>query len=108
MIAPPVARPRTIQIARLYGFCPVQADGFVDGLPFYFRARHDYWVFAIAATPDIDPVQVAIENAPGFRMMRRYGRRDNCDASFMSHTQARVFIESTAYYYLHGEEKTAC
>jgi len=98
----PLARVRDIHFARLWGQCPVQAFGTVNGLPFYFHARFDTWTFAISATPDIDPVQVAIENAPGFRVQHVYRKRTRgrCDASFMSHAQARVFIETTANYYL--------
>jgi hypothetical protein len=97
----------TIQITRLYGFCPVQANGTVNGLPFYFHARFDTWTFAIASTPDIDPIQVAIQNAPGFRMQRKYRKRTRgkCDASFMSHAQAKVLIETTANYYLGRKER---
>lgn len=100
----------TVQIVRIYGYCPVQADGFVNGLPFYFHARFDTWTFAIAQTPDIDPVQVAINNAPGFRMSRIYRKRTRgkCDASFMSHAQAKVLIETTARYYLYKEGKQSC
>lgn len=29
------------------GFCPVQAEGDVDGKPFYFRARGDTWVLRV-------------------------------------------------------------
>lgn len=98
----PLARVRNIHFGRLWGQCPVQAFGSVNGLPFYFHARFDRWVFAIAETPDGDPVQVAIENAPGFRMQRKYGRRGNCDASFMSHQQTKSFIVTATRYYLNG------
>lgn len=107
MISAPVQAP-SIHITRIYGYCPVQGDGFVNGLPFYFHARFDTWTFAISETPDVDPVQVAINNAPGFRMQRKYRKqtRGKCDASFMSHAQARVLIESTARYYLNKERQT--
>lgn len=109
MISAPVQTP-IIDITRIYGYCPVQADGFVNGLPFYFHARFDRWVFAIASAPDVDPVQTAIGNAPGFRMQRKYRKRTRgkCDASFMSHAQARVLIESTARYYLNREGEKQC
>ena len=38
------------------GNCPVQAEGKIGNLPFYFRARHDGWQFYIAAKPDGDPL----------------------------------------------------
>lgn len=38
------------------GNCPVQAEGRVDGLPCYFRARGESWQFCVAATPTGDPL----------------------------------------------------
>lgn len=109
MISAPAKAP-TVNITRIYGYCPVQADGFIGELPFYFHARFDTWTFAISEAPDIDPVQVAIGQAPGFRMQRRYRKRTRgkCDASFMSHAQARVLIETTARYYLNLQERKSC
>lgn len=97
MIALPT-RTRTIDIIRLYGFCPVQADGMVDGLPFYFHARFNRWVFAVASSQHGDPVRVAAGIEPGFSLQRTFGH-DN-DASFMSHLQAKALIVTSAQYYL--------
>ena len=36
-----------IKIEWLGGNCPVQAEGTVDGKPFYFRARGEYWSMGI-------------------------------------------------------------
>ena len=33
------------------GFCPVQGYGEVDGLHWYFRARHDDWTFEVWDEP---------------------------------------------------------
>ena len=38
-----------------WGACPVQAEGTVDGLPFYFRARGGEWTLSVAATPAGEP-----------------------------------------------------
>jgi hypothetical protein len=103
----PLARVRNICISQIYGFCPVQGEGTVKGLPFYFRARADTWIFAVANTPDGDPVQVAIEQAPGFRIQRPYGRKYSHDAGFMSHQRARILIYTTAIYYLNGGNRNA-
>ena len=46
------------------GACPVQGDGMVDGLPWYFRARGVSWSFSVAATPEGDPVDALFDNAP--------------------------------------------
>lgn len=96
----PLARVRNIHIERLWGHCPVQAFGTVNGMPFYFRARFNSWVFAVAASKHADPVQVAIGVEDGFCYERTYGHGN--DASFMSHVQARILIASTASYYLNG------
>ena len=42
------------------GACPVQGEGLVNGLPWYFRARGGVWRFSVARTPDGDPI-----SAPG-------------------------------------------
>lgn len=36
---------------QLYGACPVQGQGDVDGFHWYFRARHDAWSFEVYSTP---------------------------------------------------------
>lgn len=46
------------------GACPLQGDGVVDGLPWYFRARGEHWSFSVAATPDGDPVGVWVTDDP--------------------------------------------
>jgi hypothetical protein len=37
----------TLRIDYLGGNCPVQAEGIVDGHPFYFRARGEHWSMGI-------------------------------------------------------------
>ena len=39
----------------LGGNCPVQAEGTVDGKPFYFRARGEHWRMGIGGDPVGDP-----------------------------------------------------
>ena len=39
-----------IQIDTFGGNCPVQAEGAMDGLRFYFRARGNAWQFHVAKT----------------------------------------------------------
>lgn len=36
-----------LTIDYLGGNCPVQAEGTLDGLPFYFRARGEHWSFRV-------------------------------------------------------------
>jgi len=35
------------EVRSISGFCPVQAEASVDGLPFYFRARGEHWALHI-------------------------------------------------------------
>ena len=37
------------------GYCPCQAEGTMNGNPFYFRARHGYWTLCVVE-PGSDPV----------------------------------------------------
>lgn len=48
------ARAPGIEVDTFGGMCPVQVEGKVDGLPFYFRARGEAWSMRIAAAPDGD------------------------------------------------------
>ena len=34
------------------GWCPVQVEGTIDGLAFYFRARGDHWTVTISMTAE--------------------------------------------------------
>lgn len=40
------------------GACPFQAEGTINGKPFYFRARHGSWTLEVAEVGD-DPVRNA-------------------------------------------------
>ena len=44
-----------VWIRSVGGSCPCQADGTMDGNPFYFRARHGEWSFCVTK-PGVDPV----------------------------------------------------
>lgn len=44
-----------IEIDAIYGNCPVQADGKINGQPFYFRARGEHWSIGIGKDPIGDP-----------------------------------------------------
>ena len=67
--------------------CPVQAEGAVDGFPFYFHARHDEWTFGLANGREPDPVGIESE-ADGFY------RAATCeDASWLPLDQAKAIVE---------------
>ena len=53
----------------VYGQHPVQADGQVQGHPFYFRAKWDFWTFTVCTNSDNENVPSMIdppEDEPGF------------------------------------------
>ena len=75
----------------LYGNCPVQGDGRIDGVPFYFRARGDRWSLSIGADP--------LGN-PAWRHVRRYG--SGFDAGWMSDDEARSLLEQALARYEAG------
>ncbi|MBN9693536.1 MAG: hypothetical protein J0M24_25090 [Verrucomicrobia bacterium] len=58
---------------RIYGHCPVQAEGAVRGCSFYFRAKHDEWGFSLATSPDTDPVDICSPEQ-GFYRSGSYGK----------------------------------
>lgn len=78
-----------INITFLGGNCPVQAEGFVNGVPFYFRARHEHWSFGAG----IDPVE-----GDEFYIQQRYDG-GQADAGWMSDEEARSAIEASAKLY---------
>lgn len=81
-----------IEITEIGGACPVQAEGTIDGNPFYFRARWDDWEFVVSQ-PGTDPVQVLIDGN-GF-----YREGEHPNAGRMSVEEARDIIEQCAAEY---------
>lgn len=75
-----------IEIDWLGGNCPVQAEGTVDGEPFYFRARGEHWSMGIGGEPVGYPAWKIKENYPG----------DQFAAGWMAEDEARTFIEKAA------------
>jgi hypothetical protein len=51
----PVSEMDGIEIDLLGGNCPLQAEGRIDGKPFYFRARGESWSLGIGGEPVLDP-----------------------------------------------------
>lgn len=51
----PATIPDGVVIDWLGGNCPVQAEGTVDGKPFYFRARGEHWSLGIGGEPVCAP-----------------------------------------------------
>lgn len=73
-----------VTIDTIYGECPVQAEGMIDGLPFYFRARHASWRIEIGR---LDDETFWVYSEP-------YGT--DSEAGWMPSSVARAFIVKSA------------
>lgn len=78
------------------GNCPVQAGGFVNGKPFYFRARGEEWRMNIGGA------DVVAE--PEWSYAEDYGS-DAFDAGWMTEEEAMRFIERSAQGFASGISK---
>jgi hypothetical protein len=67
----------------VYGNCPVQADGTIDGTPFYFRARGSKWALSVGE----DPL-----SSSAWRHIEDYGE-DQFSAGWMTEDEAITFIK---------------
>ena len=78
---------------------PVQAEGTLDGHPFYFRARGDQWAFSLAEEPGLDPIYIeSAEGAAGrgYFLAKEYGAPGSFAASYMPLAKARDVIAACA------------
>jgi hypothetical protein len=74
------------------GMCPVQGEGTVDGVRWYFRARGSHWEMYIAAKPDTDPLDcMAPTFLPGHYMSETFGTWP--DAGYMAPAVAWAQIQ---------------
>lgn len=90
-----------LEVTRLGGFAPVEAEGTLCGKPFYFRARGNRWTFALASGPQSDPVDVLCQNgAGGFLRQGTVGEPDTHAAGYMAPTEAMLLIQQCAREYL--------
>jgi hypothetical protein len=80
----------TVHIAEIGGACPVQAEGTVKGVPFYFRSRWDRWAMHIGADPLAAESWVYEELYSGGPM----------GAGYVSEQEAREFINKAADIWL--------
>ena len=76
-----------LNITMIGGNCPVQAEGDIDGKPFYFRARGQHWSMSIGGP---DPV-----SEPEGNHVETYGDGP-FDAGWMSEDEARRCIDMAA------------
>lgn len=81
-----------IYVYWLSGLCPVQAQGWVDGMPFYFRARGDQWTMAIHETVTMN-IDLAVGDDGNWTYGETYGIVP--DAGYMPFIEALCFIETS-------------
>ena len=81
------------------GVCPVQAEGEIDGLPFYFRSRRRHWTLHLATAPDGDPLD---DDALAHR--EEYPSGGEFDASYAEPAECMEFIERAAAILLNPAE----
>lgn len=82
----------TLRITDIGGNCPVQAEGTIDGKPFYFRARGEYWRMEIG-----EPVE--------WQRSAKWGDSPYA-AGWMPEAEAIAFIEQCAAEYMAEKGKS--
>jgi len=85
------------------GFGPVQGEGTINNHPFYFRARHNEWSFAISEHQEMDPVDIQfIETGKkyGFYKEMKYCDKRQELASYISLVEAEKIIIDCCKEYL--------
>lgn len=97
---------------RIYGQHPVQAEGFVAGHPFYFRAKWDFWDFTVCTSHDFpdagssldppDDCQGFFQDGEylGYHLSQRHGQ--GTDASYLTVDEARAILEPCLRRFLRG------
>lgn len=80
----------TVEIDMIGGNCPVQAEGKINGEPFYFRARGERWSIGIGGDVVGEPDWYYEEDYPGGTFA----------AGWMTEAEARTFIDQAAERYL--------
>jgi hypothetical protein len=82
--------PAGVELQGIWGNCPVQAEGTVDGQQFYFRARGDAWALEIGPEEDWFTDKA-------WRYQQDYGSWP--DAGWMNDDEALIFISKAINRY---------
>lgn len=91
-----------INVDSIGGNCPVQAQGTVDGVSFYFRSRGEGWSFSVGA----DPLSVLMGQEEGFNYWEDYPGGAYA-AGWIEEEEALSFIETGARLYALWREQQA-
>ena len=74
------------------GVCPVQAEGTINGYPFYFRSRHARWSLHVASSPSGDALDEDAWTISEDYPMAGYATHDECIAFI--ERQAQTFTKT--------------
>ena len=80
----------SVRIDHIGGWCPVQAEGTIDGKPFYFRARGRRWSLGIGGEP---------VGSPEWEVSKQWGDGPY-DAGYMPLQDAIDIIKNEAAIYM--------
>jgi hypothetical protein len=91
----------------IQGYIPVQAEGWVKGHPFYFRARYGNWIFVVSFDAAIDPAALSEGSTEkgfftdnglrGYFLCGEYAyERANGPGSYMPYSVAEQIIRESA------------
>ncbi len=83
------------EIESLYGFCPVQAYGVIEGKKFYFRARWAHWSVSVYDREEDFMT-------PDWYYEESYTEMGPLGAGWMELDDARAFLDRTLQAYMAG------
>lgn len=86
-----IRREVSVRVDMLGGQCPVQAEGVIDGLEFYFRARGEHWNLNIGCDVVVEPF---------WNMGALYADGDPFAAGWMEEQEAIVFLTAAAAWFV--------
>jgi hypothetical protein len=97
------------------GNCPIQAEGYIGGHPFYFRSRGEYWTLYISPRKGdkeiFDPFThdswIYSEEYRGevYRRREEQGKSTCAAAGWATPEECRLFIEKAAKMFLEESGK---
>lgn len=98
------------------GKFPVQAEGKIDGFPFYFRSRGGHWSLSIANTPDGDPLEykncrvhcVPYDGVNRDEPQYIHGHNVQLGAGLAEPEECRAFIERAAALLMANTQGDQC
>jgi hypothetical protein len=102
-----ISNPSLRLTGHITGPAPVQCEGTVQGLQFYFRARWHEWSFAISEDPNFDPVNIQVPYVAEkhvFLVEGCVGKELGFDASYLDFNEAQRIIEECCEVYLNRKE----